>query len=479
MRRLAYGVALGIVSVFLACTSRPSDDAGQEDPLQLSELPIRMTQIQAGVFDQEIDHPLDGSPSLGTFKQRYWVNTEFAQGPDSPTILYFCGESPCSAGHIASMGDVAKTLHARVVGLEHRYYGQSIPYPDLLLEHMKYLTIHNALEDAANFQRFAQEKLGFGGKWLSVGGSYPGMLSAFYRLKHPELVAGAWASSAPVDVQKTFWGGDAIAAKTLGPTCTTLVQQALVGAGEMYDDPVRRPGLILAVYKYPYPQVERLKVVYGLSGHASNAVQRGTTRALCAALQQHAERPIDGLLAYLNPPLVPDEPDAGTPPAGDASAPTDTEEGTLGPPDVDPPPAPGTFYRGQPWLYQTCTEVGFFAVGNPDRSLSLKPEGLDESYFDRQCDQYVGRRPDIARTRAEYFEPIASGKATNIYFVNGTQDPWSALSFTQTAPAGTSLYVVQEGQHCEDMRALQQNSLLGDFEARLKFHDLAKTWLSQ
>ena len=71
---------------------------------------------------------------------------------------------------------------------------------------MKYLTIHNALEDAAAFEDFARAKLPLTGKWIAVGGSYPGMLAAFYREKHPELVVGAWASSAPVDVSAVVLG---------------------------------------------------------------------------------------------------------------------------------------------------------------------------------------------------------------------------------------------------------------------------------
>merc|ERR1712070_556918 len=35
-------------------------------------------------------------------------------------------------------------------------------------------------------------------KWITWGGSYPGMLAGFSRLKHPELIHASVASSAPV-----------------------------------------------------------------------------------------------------------------------------------------------------------------------------------------------------------------------------------------------------------------------------------------
>jgi pimeloyl-ACP methyl ester carboxylesterase len=188
--------------------------------LTLADLPVQMDAPIAGTFTQDIDHPTSGTDTVGTFTQRYWYSTEFASGPDAPVIYTICGEAECDPWYVQEPADVAASLGASVVTLEHRYYGPSQPFADESKAHMKYLTIHNALEDLASFQRWAQQNLPLTGKWIAVGGSYSGALAAFYRETHPELVVGAWASSSPVNIQLAFAGYDQNAAQTLGPTCT-------------------------------------------------------------------------------------------------------------------------------------------------------------------------------------------------------------------------------------------------------------------
>jgi hypothetical protein len=58
------------------------------------------------------------------------------------------------------------------IGLEHRYYGKSIPFKQLTTENLSYLSSSQALLDAASFiESFrAEKKLPKKTKWVAVGG---------------------------------------------------------------------------------------------------------------------------------------------------------------------------------------------------------------------------------------------------------------------------------------------------------------------
>jgi hypothetical protein len=41
-------------------------------------------------------------------------------------------------------------------------------------------------------------------RWISIGGSYPGAMSAWYRLKFPHIVMGGYSSSGVVEARNDF-----------------------------------------------------------------------------------------------------------------------------------------------------------------------------------------------------------------------------------------------------------------------------------
>jgi pimeloyl-ACP methyl ester carboxylesterase len=154
--------------------------------------------LQGFQLRQPVDH--FGHFGQATFSQRYWIDSSFATGPAAPILLHICGESAADQGYYLndSTLDHAKALGAHVVYLEHRYYGQSQPFADLSTSHLQFLTLDNVLEDLAFFEKELQQKMHWTGRWIAIGGSYSGTLAALFRERHPELVVGALAASAPM-----------------------------------------------------------------------------------------------------------------------------------------------------------------------------------------------------------------------------------------------------------------------------------------
>lgn len=97
-----------------------------------------------------------------------------------------------------------------ILSLEHRYYGKSMPFGDSSMDlgNLKYLNAEQALSDLALFIHYTTKAAKFGIRaetpWITVGGSYPGALSAWFRSKYPHLTIGAVASSAVVLAVEKF-----------------------------------------------------------------------------------------------------------------------------------------------------------------------------------------------------------------------------------------------------------------------------------
>jgi pimeloyl-ACP methyl ester carboxylesterase len=96
-----------------------------------------------------------------------------------------------------------------ILVLEHRFYGKSLPFANdsFKLENMKLLTSEQALSDLAYFIDQVNINNMYGvnkNPWITVGGSYPGAMSAWFRYKYPHLTVGAIASSAVVQAIEDF-----------------------------------------------------------------------------------------------------------------------------------------------------------------------------------------------------------------------------------------------------------------------------------
>lgn len=138
-----------------------------------------------------------------TYKQRYLLNTQFWDPHDKKAPIFFYtgneGDVTLYANHTGLIWENAPTFKALVVFAEHRYYGKSLPFGDKFMDHLGYLTHDQALADYAKLIYYLQKKFdALDHPVIAFGGSYGGMLSAWFRMKYPSIIAGAIAASAPI-----------------------------------------------------------------------------------------------------------------------------------------------------------------------------------------------------------------------------------------------------------------------------------------
>jgi len=168
-----------------------------------------------GTFDQLVDH---ANPRLGTFKQRFWYGTEYWKGPGSPVFLVNPGEQAADRFNVTYTsqmrlsGRMAKEVGGAVVIVEHRYWGDSSPFPELTEANLQHLTLENSLEDMVYFvNNFDPPFDSSGGSsprhapWVFVGGSYSGALAGWLAALKPGTFWAYHSTSGVVEAVGDFW----------------------------------------------------------------------------------------------------------------------------------------------------------------------------------------------------------------------------------------------------------------------------------
>lgn len=201
--------------------------------------------IRPGTFDQLIDH---NNPSLGTFKQRYWVNDEHYAGPGSPIVLHGPNESDADrqvwyTANQTADGYLAQEIKGAAIVIEHRYYGDSSPYQELTAKTLQYLTLDQSMQDLIYFAN--NVKLHFdedGGThpsrapWIYSGGSYPGALATWIQKVYPGTFWAYHATSAVVQPIAHYWQYYVPIERAMPQNCSTDMKKAMTQLGNMIEN---------------------------------------------------------------------------------------------------------------------------------------------------------------------------------------------------------------------------------------------------
>eukprot|EP00262_Sarcandra_glabra_P004407 TRINITY_DN15390_c0_g1_i3.p1 TRINITY_DN15390_c0_g1~~TRINITY_DN15390_c0_g1_i3.p1 ORF type:complete len:444 (-),score=46.37 TRINITY_DN15390_c0_g1_i3:46-1344(-) len=205
-------------------------------------------------FTQTLDHFNFHPQSSQTFQQRYLVNSEHWGGAKkaAPIFVYTGNEGDIEwfAQNTGFMFEKAPYFKALLVFIEHRFYGKSIPFggKDVAYSNsstLGYLSSTQALADYATLIIDLKKNLTAQGTPVVVfGGSYGGMLAAWFRLKYPHVAIGALASSSPIlnfeDITSPYSFSNIITQdfKSESENCYKVIK----GSWQQIEDTAQEPG---------------------------------------------------------------------------------------------------------------------------------------------------------------------------------------------------------------------------------------------
>ncbi|KAM9733837.1 lysosomal Pro-X carboxypeptidase [Menidia menidia] len=437
-------------------------------------------------FDQQIDH--FGFLEDGTFKQRYLVADKHWQKPDGPILFYTGNEGDITwfCNNTGFMWETAEELGAMLVFAEHRYYGESLPfgqdsYSDS--KHLNYLSSEQALADFAVLIQSLKRTLpgATHSPVIAVGGSYGGMLSAWFRMKYPHIVIGALASSAPI---LQFPGlvpcGDFYKVVTQdfgrsGPNCDVNIRKSwkaitnvsstasgLQWLSEQFSlcSPLKTTTDV-AIFKSWLQEtwVNLAMVDYPYEANFLQPLPRWPIQAVCKYLGFDSSVSDHQLLRGVSEAAKVYYNYTGSSACLNTSQTATSSLGALG------------------WTYQACTEMVMPMCTDGVQDM-FEPEEWNFQAFSDECNALFGVRP-----RADWAVAVYGGKEitshSNIIFSNGGLDPWSAGGVKSNYNNSLVSIQIPDGAHHLDLRYSNDLDPPSVRAARGIEVALFKEWISQ
>jgi len=347
--------------------------------------------------------------------------------------------------------------------------------PDLSLPNLVYLTSEQALADAANFIVHFKQMYPTAGDIIVFGGSYPGNLAAWFRLKYPHIAKAAIASSAPVlavlDMITYLDVVEESLTRISGITCDESIKAATMQIQTLLSNSTGRQ--MISKYFNTCNVIETdldvQNFMSDIMGSFMEAVQYNTDLpssmnipTLCNIMEDNTKSLIDRYVAV-------------------------SQHFTFGQcmdvsyndmitqlKDVSPVGA-GVGFRQ--WTYQTCTEFGYFqTTDSPNQPFGNM---VPLSFYTDVCRDAFGFNwlPRINETNIYYGgnHPVGS----RVLFVNGGLDPWHSLSITKSISPELPALFITGTSHCANMFRAKPGDPPSLAIAQAQIAQQIHTWSSQ
>ncbi|KAI1265567.1 serine carboxypeptidase S28 [Xylariaceae sp. FL1019] len=432
-------------------------------------------------FTQPIDHK---NSKEGTFEQRYWWNAEYYE-EGGPVFLFNGGESDASdlVGYVDNYtlpGLFAQEFKGIAIVIEHRYFGESVPYDTLTAETLQYLTLPQSIKDMTNFASTIDLPFCEGNcntndnPWVLMGGSYSGALTAWTQQIEPGTFTAYHASSAVVEAIYDFNTYYQAVTDAMPKNCSADVKAVI-----KYVD-----GVLCSEDK---EDINTLKTRFGLSALNDADFARYITlpQAQWQADQAYVFNFCDAIESvasnYTNYMTDKNEDGVGLVAALDAYskfvkteiAPSCGENGagcSSFSDNIDWNTPKDFADQGRQWDWLLCNEpFGFWQVGpaTNDNGTAVIPSALRPDYYQRQCPLKFPKTNGFESGSemgftAEHLNMWTGGWNADfdkVNFVQGKYDPWRAATIgADTRPGGPKAstesvpnLVVLDGVHVPEL----------------------------
>jgi len=421
-----------------------------------------------------------------SWHQRYFMQTKFSQS-NGPVFLQIGGEGPASAvwmnnGHWIEM---AKKFKALCFQLEHRYYGLSQPTKNMSLSNLVYLSSEQALADLSYFIVAMKKKFSLENrKWIVFGGSYPGSLAIWARLKYPHLIDGAVSASAPLNAFVDFSAYNKVVQHSLNELGDKNCSQRIALASKLIAEKLNldERNKLSEMFQTckPLNTFDDEYFQQSLADNIAEVVQYNrdnrnfedkkptmTISEVCSRMKDHS-CPLQSYAAINNLIL-----EVNGVKCFDASYAKYLEDMTSSSWSAAP--------SSRQWVYQTCTEFGWYQTAS---TSTLQPfQGFPISFFERECKLLFNidkktLQESVERTNTKYGNVDVVLKVTNTSLYNGLIDPWSNMSYVgQFASSTVPIEVVSDTAHCAIMYPSSSKDSEGLKQARVKVENELRKWL--
>ncbi|WOL00855.1 lysosomal Pro-X carboxypeptidase-like [Canna indica] len=409
-------------------------------------------------FTQTLDHFNYKPESYATFQQKYLVNDTFWGGKGAPIFVYAGNEGSIEwfAQNTGFMFDVAPLFKAMLIFIEHRYYGESVPFGSEKAAYsntstLGYLSSTQALADYATLIIDLKKNLSSDDSpVVAFGGSYGGMLAAWFRLKYPHVAIGALASSAPIlqfdDIISPYTFNDIITNdyKSESESCYRTIKNSWKELEDVFNQPGGAEKLAKA-FKICNGKVDDLEswietaFVYGAMTDYPTASNFLThlpaypVKQMCKAIDNPTSgndtfaRLYGAMNIYYNY-------------TGAAQC-------------FDLNPSSEIGYNG--WGWQSCTEMVLPTEGSSERSI-FPAQTYNYTEYAESCQAYYGitPRPHWITTEfgGHHIDKVLKRFGSNIIFFNGLRDPWSGGGVLKSPNPSLIAIVAPKGAHHVDLR---------------------------